>query len=228
MKFFKNPKFWFGIGFLGLIVALRYSGLGNYITLEMVQEKRVQLEQFVSMHYFWAVLLYISFYIIAAALALPIASLGTVVSGFLFGVIPGVIYTNIGATIGASIFFLLVRYAFGNSLQARYQKQLGWFNHQMSKYGISYLIAVRFLAVIPFFVANLLIGLTKVPLKTFVWTTSLGIIPGSFVYAFAGRQLATIASLRDIFSLNILLAFALLAAIALLPIIVQRYRVLNT
>ncbi len=224
MKLFKRPQFWLGIGFICLIIALRFSGVGGYITLEMIQEKRAQLEQFVSMHYLWSVFAYIIFYIAAAALALPLASLGTVVSGFLFGVIAGTIYTNIGATIGATIFFLLVRYSFGNSLQARYQKQLAWFNKQMDAYGISYLIAVRFLALIPFFVVNLLIGLTNVPLQTFIWTTSLGIIPGSFVYAFAGRQLATMTSLRDIFSLNILLAFALLASLALLPIIFQRYR----
>ncbi len=225
MKLLKNPRFWLGISFLALLIGLRYSGLGSYITLEMVQQKRLEMMQYVNEHYLLAALAFILVYIMIVVFALPLAALTTVAGGFLFGVIPGAIYTNIGATIGAMIFFLMVRHSVGKTLQEKYKDKLRWFNEQMHKYGVSYLIAIHFIAVIPFFVVNLLIGLTNVPLWTFIWTTSVGIFPGSLVYAFAGQQLTMITSLKDIFSLNILLAFGLLALLALIPIVVQRYKI---
>lgn len=224
MQWLKNYRLWIGVGFVGLLIVLRFSGLGDYITLDMVQQKRVTLMTLVNKHYIISVLAYIAFYSVIVALALPIAALSTVMGGFLFGVFPATFYANIGATGGAIIFFLVVRYSFGTTLQKRYKNQLHWFNVQMEKYGVSYLIAIHFIAVIPFFVVNLLIGLTKIPLWTFIWTTSIGILPGSLVYAFAGKQLTTITSIRDIFSFNILIAFALLALLAMVPILVQRYR----
>ena len=94
------------------------------------------------------------------------------------------------------------------------------FNKAMKLYGKNYLLVIRFVAVIPFFLVNILVGLTNLSLWTFIWTTAIGILPGSLVYTFAGQQLNEIESLRDIFSFNILLAFFFLALLALLPIIV--------
>jgi uncharacterized membrane protein YdjX (TVP38/TMEM64 family) len=205
MKILSNVKIWIGLLFIGLIIALRFMGVGDYLTLAGLQEKRIQLMAFVDTHYISSVCIFIGIYISIVILALPLAALCTVAGGFLFGVMPGTIYTNIGATIGASLFFLLVRYAFGRAMQERYKDKLRWFNQEMEQYGVLYLITIHFVAVIPFFVMNLLIGLTQVPFWTFVWTTSVGIIPGTLVYAFAGQQLTTISSLQDIFSFNILI-----------------------
>ncbi len=224
MNILKSTKFWIGIGFLGLLVALRYSGLGNYVTLEMVQAKRMQLELLVSTHYVWSVLIFLVWYIVIVILALPIVALSTIAAGFLFGVVPAVIYCNVGATCGATLFFLMVRYSLGDTLQARYKNKLVWFNEQMRRHGVYYLVFMRFFAMIPFFVENLLAGLSQVSAWTFAWTTSVGIIPGSFVYAFAGRQLTTVTSIRDVFTWKILLAFTLLALLAIMPVIVHRFR----
>ncbi len=224
MNLLRNVRVWIGILFIGFIIALRYSGVGDYVSVESVQNQREQLVALVQSRYWLSVLTYIGLYIAIVVSALPLAALCTVVGGFLFGILPSVIYTNIGATIGATIFFLLVRYAFGSSIQTHYQDRLAWFNEQMDRYGVSYLIAIHFVAVIPFFIMNLLIGLTRISLWTFIWTTSIGVLPGTFVYAFAGSQLATINTLQDIFSLNILLAFGLLLLLALVPIAVQHYR----
>ncbi len=224
MNLLRSLRVWLGILFIGLLIALRYSGVGEYISLESVQNQREHLILFVQSQYWLSVLTYIGLYIAIVASALPLAALCTVVGGFLFGILPSVLYTNIGATIGATIFFLMVRYAFGSSVQRHYQDKLAWFNEQMDRYGISYLIAIHFVAVIPFFIMNLLIGLTRVSLWTFIWTTSIGVLPGTFVYAFAGSQLATVHTLQDIFSFKILLAFGLLLLLALVPIAVQHYR----
>lgn len=222
MKILSNVKIWIGLLFIGLILVLRFTGVGDYFTLAALQEARINLMAFVDTYYIASIFTFIGIYISIVMLALPLAALCSVAGGFLFGVILATIYINIGATIGASLFFLLVRYTFGSAMQERYKDKLRRFNHEMEQYGMLYLIAIRFVAVIPFFVANLLIGLTQVPFWTFVWTTSVGIIPGSLVYAFAGQQLTTISSLQDIFSFNILLAFGLLMLLALLPILAKK------
>ena len=223
MKLIRDIRIWLGILFIALIVALRFSGIGKQLTLAAFQEKRLQLMLIVNAHYVWSALAYIGLYVAIVVLALPLAALTTIAGGFLFGVLPGTLLANIGATIGATIFFLLVRHSFGNTLQEVYKEKLHWLNQEMEKYGVIYLIAIHFIAVIPFFIVNLLIGMTRVPLRTFIWTTAVGITPGTLVYAFAGQQLATINSLCDIFSMPLLLAFALLAALALVPILAKKY-----
>jgi len=223
MKILSNIKIWIGLLFIGLIIALRFTGVGDYFTLAALQEMRIYLMAFIDAHYIASVFMFIGFYIFIVTLALPLAALCTIAGGFFFGVIPATIYANIGATIGASLFFLLVRYLFGTAVQERYKDKLQWFNQEMEKYGVLYLIAIHFVVVIPLFVMNLLIGLTRVPFWTFVWTTSVGIIPGTLVYAFAGQQLTTISSLQDIFSFNILLAFGLLILLGLFPILAKKF-----
>ncbi len=219
----RSIRLWLGVCFILLIIAVRFSGLYEYITLQTFQEKRLHLMQMVADHYLRSVIAYITIYIVIVASAIPLAGLGTVIGGFLFGILPGALYANIGATVGAAIFFLIVRYAFGNMLQERYKHKLHHFNEQMRSYGVFYLIAFRFIIAVPFFIENLLLGLTKIPLWTFIWTTSLGILPGSLVYTFAGKQLTTITNLHDIFSLPILIAFCLLTILAMVPIIAQWY-----
>jgi uncharacterized membrane protein YdjX (TVP38/TMEM64 family) len=212
-----------GIAFIALIIVLRFSGITNHITLAAVQEQRLQLMEFVDTQYAWAVFAYIVWYISVVILALPLAALSTVAGGFLFGVLPATVYANIGATIGGTIFFLLVRYAFGSVIQDRYKDKLAWVHTEMEQYGVFYLFAIRLIALIPFFIMNVLIAMTHTPVWTFIWTTALGIIPGTLVFAFAGQQLTTINSLQDVFSPTVLLAFGLLAALAVVPLFAKKY-----
>ncbi len=223
MRLLRSVRFWLGICFIIALITLRFSGLHNYVTLSMFQEKRLQLIALVEHHYLGSVLAYITIYILIVVCAIPLAGVGTVLGGFLFGVIPGVIFANIGATVGATIFFLIVRYAFGNTLQERYKHKLSTFNERIKSYGVFYLVLFRFIIAVPFFIENLLLGLTKIPVGTFIWTTSLGILPGSVVYAFAGRQFATMTSIKDVFTLPIFIAFALLALLAIIPFAVRWY-----
>jgi uncharacterized membrane protein YdjX (TVP38/TMEM64 family) len=162
---------------------------------------------------------YIGIYIVVVALSIPGATILTLGGGFLFGVLWGVIYVNAGATTGATLAFLFCRYVAGEWVQNKYQDKLNNFNRELSKNGYRYLLALRLVPVFPFFLINICAGLTKIPLRTFVWTTSLGILPGSLVYAFAGSQLSAIESVEDIFSAKILSAFILLALFVIFPVL---------
>ena len=210
--------------FAGIVVALRFTGIGDILTLENLQQHRDELAAVVRDRYALSVAVYVLAYIAVVAFSIPGATVMTLAGGFVFGTLPTVLCVNVAATAGAVLAFLSARYLVGASLQERYREQLATFNAEIEQNGPRYLLTLRLLPVFPFFLVNFLSGLTRVPLATFAWTTSLGIIPGSLVYAFAGRQLETVHSLGDILSARLLLAFGLLALFTLVPAVRDRLR----
>jgi uncharacterized membrane protein YdjX (TVP38/TMEM64 family) len=209
---------------IGAIIALRMSGVGDLLTFENLQKNRDALLTYVRGHGLTSVALYILVYTAAIALNLPGGAVLTLAGGFLFGTLPAVLYVNVGATAGAMLAFLSARYLLGARLQETYRDRLEKFNDEMERNGARYLLTLRLIPVFPFFVVNFLAGLTRVPFGTFSWTTSLGIIPGTAVFAYAGHQLEHVRSISDIFTGNVLSAFLLLAALTLAPAIINRFR----
>jgi len=207
-----------------LFVVIRSTGISDYLTLENIQSQRENISAMVESHYLFAVVAFIILYYLIVALSIPGATILTLTAGFFFGALPAVVYVNIGATLGACTIFLLARHLIGDSAQKKYAKELERFNRELKENGNNYLLTLRFIPLFPFFLINLLAGLTKYPFKSFVWTTAVGIIPGSFVYSYAGTQLATISSVKDILSVQIISAFALLGALALVPVIYKKIK----
>jgi uncharacterized membrane protein YdjX (TVP38/TMEM64 family) len=205
-------------------LALRAWGITEVLNFETLKANREHLHQVVQAHYGRSVLLYIAFYVLVTGLSLPGATVLTLAGGFLFGPLIGALFVNVGATAGATVAFLAARYVLGSWIQRRYEERLRRFNQEIEDNGYRYLLTLRLIALFPFYWINILAGLTRVPLRTFIWTTSVGIFPGSLVYAFAGSRLNVIESPRDIFSLQILLAFGLLAVLPLLPLGVKKLR----
>jgi len=191
--------------------------LNHFLSLEAVKDNRDRLLAYTAGHYPSAVLFFILVYLAVVSLSLPGAALCTLTGGFLFGAIPGALYANIGATCGAALAFLSARYLLHDWVEARFGRRLGAFQRGFAHNAFGYLVTLRLMPIFPFFVINLLSGLTKTRLGTFMAATSLGIIPGSLVYAYAGRQLGMINRLSDIASPQVLAAFALLGLLALAP-----------
>lgn len=202
------------IAALGLLVW--FSHVHEFLTLGKLKEHRYLLQRFVAGHYYLSVALFVAFYI-STAFFVPGAILSTVAGGYLFGVPMGTIYVNIAAITGATLAFLSSRFLIGDWIQKRYRDQLKRFNEEVEKYGHNFLFAMRMVPVLPFFLTNYLAGITTISLKKFVIATALGMLPGSLVYTFAGRQLAGIERLEDIFSPKLLTSFLLLALFSLLP-----------
>lgn len=212
------------LAFIVVIIAVYKIGLADYLTFETLKAYKTDIQRYVSSHFVLSVLLFVVVYITVTGLSLPGATILTLSGGFVFGTIPAAIFVNIGATIGATIAFLLARYLLGEWVQARFQDQLLKFNREMDRYGKYYLLTLRFAPLFPFMWINLFSGLTKIPAWTYIWTTSLGIIPGSLVYAHTGNQLSRIDSLGDIVSAGILIAFILLSLLAFTPVAIQKLR----
>lgn len=224
MRYITNRRIFFGILFLIIVVLLRYSGIGEHINFGKLKFHRNTLKLFVEHNYWYSVLIYILSYMLIVTLFLPLAAVFTLAGGFLFGTLFGALFANIGATLGAIIAFLIVRYVIGDSLQKKYKQQLAKFNTAMAEQGSWYLLFVHFIFVIPFFMINILAGLTQVSLWTFTWTTSLGILPGAFVYTFTGEQLNEIDTFTDIFSGKVLLAFGLLTLMGIIPMVLKAFK----
>jgi uncharacterized membrane protein YdjX (TVP38/TMEM64 family) len=222
-----NKKIILLILFMIALIAVRYSPIGNVLTFENLKRNRQHLLALVQNHYLPSLLVFIAGYVMVTALSIPGAVILTLAAGFLFGTLFATLYVNIGATTGAVLAFLVARYLLGTRMQEKYQKQLSTFNEEMEKNGSRYLLTLRLIPVFPFFLINFLSGLTKVPLKTFAWTTALGIIPGTVVYAYAGQQIGSINALSEILSARVITAFAILALFALFPAVLDRIKAIK-
>ena len=208
--------------FAAAIIALRFAGVGDLLTFENIRKHRDTLALFVHNHRAAALFLYVLAYICVTALSIPGAAVMTVAGGYLFGVAAAVAAVDLGATMGAALAFLSARHLLGARLQQAYALQLRRFNEELDRNGRRYLLTLRFIPVFPFFLVNFLSGLTSIPLKDFLWTTAVGILPGTAVFAFAGMQLETIRTAGDILSGRMLLALVILALFTLLPALFRR------
>jgi len=210
--------------FIGLVVSAKVLGLDSYFTLENLQAQKEELQAFVAANYALSVSLFIGIYCLSVAFIIPIATVLTLASGFLFGTIFGTMFAVFGATLGAMASFYFARFIIGDKIQQKYAKELSRFNAELEANGYGYLFALRFLPIFPFFLINLLCGITRIDGKTFFITTLIGIIPGGFVYVYAGSQLSKINALSDIFSKEIFFALALLGALSLVPILYKKIK----
>ena len=201
-----------------------YFDLGHYLSLESLKENRDTLLAYTASHYEIAAAVFILVYILQTAFSLPGGAILTLTGGFLFGSLMGTLFVNIGATAGATLAFLAARYLLHDWVEHKFGDRLGTIQEGFANNAFSYLMTLRLIPAFPFFLVNLVSGLTRVNLGTYVLATSVGIIPGSFVFAFAGRQLGTINSLSEIASPPVLLAFTLLGLLALMPVAYQKWK----
>lgn len=210
--------------FAAAVFAFFYFDLRQYISLDALKANRDRLLAFTEANYTSAVLIYILIYCLQTAFSLPGATIFTLAGGFLFGAVLGTLYVNIAATTGATLAFLAARYLLRDWVERKFGNRLGSIQEGFAKNGFSYLLTLRLIPIFPFFLVNLVAGLTRISVGTFIAATAIGIIPASFVFANAGRQLGSINSLSEIASPRVLGAFALLGLLALMPIV---YRTLS-
>lgn len=217
-----------GLLFVAVFFGARFLGVGEYLSLMGVQMLLDTLVMLTAQYPVGSMLVFMLVYVLVAAFSLPVGAVLTMLGGALFGALGGTSVVVVAATIGALFAFLSARFVVGDVLQARYGVQFARFNAEIEAHGMYYLFTLRLLPVFPFFLVNLLAGLSRVPIWTFVWTTTLGIIPGTFVYAFAGRQLATITDLSMLLTPGVIAAFTLLGFFSLVPVVWKKVRKQHT
>ena len=201
-------------------IGLLYFFFGKYLSLEHLAEKEEVLRRQWKEHA--ALVLGIAFfvYVLVTGLSLPGAAGMSLVYGWLLGFWPGVLVVSFASTAGATIAFLLSRYFFREAVQARFGGRLNGFNAALDRDGAFYLLSLRLIPAVPFFVVNLVMGLTPIRTRTFAWVSQLGMLPGTCVYIFAGSRLPGLRQLadqgvREILTWQIAAAFVLLATFTL-------------
>lgn len=200
---------------LALIGAFFAFDLSRYLTLEAVKGQQNNLQALFAQKPLVVVATYFAAYLAVAALALPGAALLTLLAGAIFGLGWGTLIVSFASSIGATLAFLAARYLFGNVVQARFADRLAGINRGVDKDGPFYLAILRLVPVAPFFVVNLLMGLTKLKTSTFYWVSQLAMLPGTLVYVNVGTQLGQLTSLKGILSPGLIGAFALLGILPL-------------
>lgn len=219
-----SPKLKF-IALLAFGIALfYYFDLGHYLSLQNLKANRDSLQLFYKQNPLAMILGFVGAYIAVVALSLPGATILTLAGGAIFGSVKATLLVNIGATLGATLAFLVARVLLREWVEKKFGDKLQAFHEGVSKNAINFVLFLRLVPAFPFFLVNLALGLTQIPLRTYFLGTLVGILPGSFVYANAGSNLARINSLSDVASPGVLGAFALLGFFALLPAIYRRIK----
>ncbi|MFM5741763.1 FAD-dependent oxidoreductase [Aeromonas veronii] len=193
--------------------------LGRYLTLDTLQAQQAAVAQWVDSHFVSASLLFVLIYVLSTALSLPGASLLTLGGSAVFGVAWGLLLVSFASTLGATLAFLSARFLLRDWVEQRFGDKLATFHSGMAKEGAFYLLSLRLIPIFPFFLVNLLMGLTPIKVSTYYWVSQLGMLPGTFVYVLAGSELGQLTSTGNILSPSLMVALTLLG---LMPWLVKK------
>ena len=189
--------------------------LNSYLSFQSLKSS---LEQFET----WRIdspvltgLIFFLLYITVTSLSLPGAAAMTLASGALFGLLWGTIIVSFASSIGATFSFLVSRYLFRDSIQARFGDRLDIINNGILKDGNFYLFTLRLVPIFPFFIVNLLMGLTPIRTINYYWVSQVGMLAGTLVFVNAGTHLAKISGINSILSPELLISFTLLGVFPL-------------
>lgn len=205
------------LAMIALLTLTFAMGWHHALTLETLKNNRDTVQSLYMQAPLLTSLAYIIIYAVVVAFSLPFGAVMTLMGGFLFGAIAGTLLTVIGATAGATGVFLIARSSLGATLRQRAGGFYQRIENNMTENAASYLLFMRLVPLFPFALVNIVAALFNVPLRVYVLTTFIGIIPGTFVFVNLGNQLGHINTLQDAISPQTLGALALLGVFALLP-----------
>ena len=205
---------------LAIIVSLFiYFDLSRFLTLDYIKESQARFQNLYQAHRFMVVSVYMVIYILVTALSLPGAAVMTLAGGGFFGLVTGTIVVSVASTIGATCACLASRFILRDWVQSKFGGKLSAINEGIDKEGSFYLFSLHLIPIFPFFVINLLMGLTKMPIRTYFWVSQIGMLPATIVFVNAGKEIAKIDSVAGIASPTLLISFALLG---LFPVTVKK------
>lgn len=222
---------WLPIGVLAAGLALFFLlGLDDYVSFETLRQNRAALLAWVDQAGIVAVLVFALIYALTIAFSLPVGALLTIVGGFLFGPVTGTLAAVAGATVGAAAVFVAARTAFGDVLRSKARSAVERMARGFEDDAFSYLLTLRLIPVFPFWLVNIAPAFTRIRLRTYVFATAIGIVPGTLVYVLVGNGLGAVFAAGEspdlgiVFEPEILVPILGLAALSLLPVAYKRWR----
>ncbi len=199
-----------------LVAAFFFFDLGRFFSLEYIKSEQAALADLYANKPAMVIAGFFLIYVLVTALSLPGAAILTLAGGAQFGLVLGVIIVSFASTIGATLAFLVSRYLLRDTIESRFGDKLRTFNDNIDKDGAFYLFTVRLVPIFPFFLVNLVMGLTRLKTGIFYLVSQIGMLAGTIVYVNAGTQLAKIDSLSGILSPGLIFSFALLGIFPLI------------
>lgn len=194
-----------------LIAAFFVFDLGRYLSLDFFKSQQAAIDAYYQSHPWQTVGAFFAIYVVVTALSLPGAALMTLIAGALFGLVTGTVIVSFASSLGATLAFLASRFLLRDSVQAKFGDKLKAINTGVEKEGGFYLFTLRLVPAFPFFVINLVMGLTPIKTWTFYWVSQVGMLAGTIVFVNAGTQISKIDSLKGILTPEIIGSFLLLA-----------------
>ncbi|MBS7807451.1 bifunctional TVP38/TMEM64 family protein/FAD-dependent oxidoreductase [Variovorax sp. PCZ-1] len=207
------------LALIAAIIAFFALDLGRFFTLDFIKQSQARFGELYAAKPALVIGSFFAIYVAVTALSLPGAAIMTLAGGAIFGLVVGLIVVSFASTIGATLAFLAARFALGESVQKKFGSRMAEINKGIEKEGAFYLFTLRLVPLVPFFVINLLMGLTKMKTWTFFWVSQVGMLLGTAVFVNAGTQLAKIDSLKGILSPGLIGSFVLLG---IFPIIAKK------
>lgn len=199
-----------------LIAAVFAFDLQSYLSLEYIKSRQQDFNRFYAENTVLTIAVFFGIYVLTTALSIPGAAVLTLLAGALFGLLTGTILVSFASTLGATLAFLVSRFLLQETVQKKFGTKLEVINRGVEREGEYYLFTLRLIPVFPFFVINLVMGLTPIKTVKYWIVSQIGMLPGTIVYIFAGTQLARVDSIKDILSPDLILAFVLLGIFPLL------------
>ncbi len=216
----KSTKRWTLLALVAVAIGAFFAfGGSDYLRLETIRNSLGTLQALAQNHPWASAAAFFAVYVLVTALSLPGAAVMTLVGGAIFGLWIGLLLVSFASTAGATLAFLLSRFLFRDTVKQRFGTRLKAIDAGLARDGAFYLFGLRLVPAFPFFVINLVMGLTAMKTLTFAWVSQLGMLPGTIVYVNAGRELGQLESLSGILSPSLIGAFVLLG---LLPLIARK------
>jgi uncharacterized membrane protein YdjX (TVP38/TMEM64 family) len=203
-------------GIIVAVIAFFALDLYHLLTLAEVKARQQAFAAYYADHRATTVALYFFLYVAVTALSLPGATVLTLAGGALLGFWPALITVSFASTLGATLAFLISRFLLRDWVQGRFGDKLKTVNDGMARDGVVYLLSLRLVPIFPFFIINLVMGLTPLRTFAFTWVSQVGMLPGTAVYVNAGTRLGQLDSAAGILSPELLLSLALLGLFPLL------------
>jgi uncharacterized membrane protein YdjX (TVP38/TMEM64 family) len=212
-----------------LIAVIYLSGVSQYLNFDTLKAYRTHLVKLVRYHLLEASFAFIGIYALSTALSIPAGGMFTLAAGFLFPLPLAFLYSIIGSTVGSFILFLIAQTTLKTILRERASSFLKKMETGITNHTVSYLLFLRFIPIIPFWLVNLIPAFFKIHWYTYLWTTFIGVMPGSFIFNYAGIGLGKIFDSNQPFSVDLVfnkqlkIAIILLAFFALVPIFFKKW-----
>ena len=211
-------KIFFGLVFFAIITISYFADLSDIISFEIIKNTYQDIKLLVAKNYYFYFIIFFIIYVVVTAFALPISLLKTLLAGALFGFWPGLILVSFASSIGSTFCFLFSRFALRAYVQKRFNNYLEKINKGIEEDGWLYLLFLRLSPVFPFFIINLVFGLTKMKTFQFYLVSQVGMFIGTAIFVNAGAQIGSINSIEEILTTKIIISLTL---IGIFPLIIK-------